>query len=434
MAGILARLAHAWNAFKWRDESNDKIVSFGSGTAYSRPDRPRLRFTTERSIIAGIYTRLSIDVAQVDLRHIRLDENDRFLEEIDSGLNECLKVEANIDQASRDFVQDIALTLFDKGHAAIVPVESTINPSISGSFDIKVLRVGEIVGWMPKHVQLLLYNEDSGNRELITLEKKFVAVVYNPLYAVMNEPNSTLQRLIAKLHLLDAVDEQSSSGRLDVIIQLPYVIKSDMRREQARQRREDLEEQLRGSKYGVGYIDGTEKVVQLNRPAENNLLKQVEYLTNMLYGQLGLTEEVMNGTADEKAMINYGNRTILPLVEAIVQAMRRSFLTKTARSQRQTVAYFRDPFKLIPLSDLAEVVDKFTRNEVMSANEIRGAMGIKPSKDPKADELHNSNMPEPPPAPAPISDSQEPIRVGAATVSRRQITSAPSESSNNKQS
>lgn len=422
MAGLFGRLKHAWNAFVSRDEGNDRIRSYGEGTAYSRPDRPRLRFTNERTIIAGIYTRISIDVSQVDMRHVRLDENDRFLEEIESGLNECLKLEANMDQACRDFMQDVALTLFDKGCAAIVPVDTTVNPAITG-FDVKTLRVGEIVGWLPKHVQLMLYNEEKGNRELITLEKKFVAIVYNPLYAVMNEPNSTLQRLIRKLNMLDAVDEQSASGRLDVIIQLPYIARSESKRQMAEQRREDLEHQLRGSKYGVGYIDGQEKVVQLNRPAENNLLKQVEYLTDMLYGQLGVTPEVMNGTADEKAMINYGNRTIVPIADAIVLAMRRSFLTKTARSQRQSIAYFRDPFKYIPMADLAEVVDKFTRNEVMTANEIRGAMGIKPSKDSKADELHNSNMPEPTPTP---ELTQEPIRT-TATVGRRQLTSTPSE-------
>lgn len=427
MAGFRERLSHAWNAFLSRDKGDDRIVSYGGTTSYARPDRPRMRFQNERSIIASIYTRLSMDVAQVDLRHIRLDENDRFLEEINSGLNNCLKLEANLDQASRDFLQDIALTLFDKGSAALVPVDTSLNPLVTGSFDILTMRVGEIVGWMPKHVQLMLWNEATGNRELITLEKKFVAIVYNPLHAVMNEPNSTLQRLIRKLNMLDAVDEQTSSGRLDVIIQLPYLVRSESKRQMAEQRREDLEHQLRGSTYGIGYIDGTEKVVQLNRPAENNLLKQVELLTEMLYAQLGLTTDVMNGTADEKAMINYANRTILPLVEAIVQAMRRSFLTKTARSQRQTIGYFRDPFKLIPLSDLAEVVDKFTRNEVMSANEIRAAMGMKPSKDPKADELHNSNMPEPSPEPAPNPELlQEPIRT-TATVSRRQITSTPSE-------
>jgi Phage portal protein len=393
--GIVSRLAHAWNAFLNLDLETAR-KSFDLGPTYgSRPDRTRFTYSNERSIISSVFTRLSIDVATIDIRHVRLDDDDRYLEDIDSGFNECLTLEANIDQAARAFRQDIAMTLFDKGVAAIVPVDTTINPSVSGSYDIKTLRVGEIVQWYPRHVRVSVYNEAVGRREEIVLEKKFVAIVENPLFAVMNEPNSTLQRLIRKLNLLDVVDEQSSSGKLDMIIQLPYVIKSEARRQQAEQRRADIEFQLKGSQYGIAYTDGTEKITQLNRPAENNLLKQVEYLVQMLYGQLGLTEEVMNGTADEKAMINYFNRTVEPIVAAVVEAMRRTFLTKTARSQQQTVLYFKDPFKLVPVSEIAEIADKFTRNEVLSANEIRQVIGVKPSKDPKADQLKNSNMPAP---------------------------------------
>jgi portal protein len=406
---ILARLKqlyHAWNAFKDQDP-NQRTVSYAEGMTFGvRPDRSRLRWSNERSIISAIFTRISIDASKVDVRHVRLDESNRYLEDIDSGLNNCLTVEANLDQAARQFRQDIFLTLFDKGCAAIVPVDTTINPSQSAGFDIKTLRVGEITAWMPQHVRVSLYNEAKGRREEITLEKKYVGIVENPLYAVMNEPNSTLQRLIKKLNLLDAVDEQSSSGRLDLIIQLPYVVKSEARRTAATQRRQDLEAQLRGSQYGVAYVDGTEKVIQLNRPAENNLLKQVEYLVNMLYGQLGLTPEVMNGTADEGAMLNYRERTIEPLVTAMVEAMIRSFLSRTARSQRQSILYFFNPFKLAQLKDMAEIADKFTRNEIVTSNEFRAFLGIPPSKDPKADELRNSNMPEPTPVPSETNQLQ----------------------------
>lgn len=399
--GIRDRLKsfkHAWNAFVNLDA---KMLPFDIGAAYGiRPDRVRLNVSNERSIISSIYTRLSIDVSSVDIRHVRVDEDRRFQEEIDSGLNDCLTVEANIDQAARAFRQDIVMTLFDRGVCAIVPVDTTINPSVSGSFDIKTLRVGHITAWYPKHVKVDVYNEAEGRREEVILEKKFVAIVENPLLAVMNEPSSTLQRLIKKLNLLDAVDEQSSSGKLDIIIQLPYVVKSESRREQANQRRKDLEFQLKGSQYGIGYIDGTEKVTQLNRPAENNLLEQVRYLTDMLYSQLGLTPEVMNGTADEKAMLNYNNRTIEPILAAIVEAMRRTFLTKTARKQRQTIMYFRDPFRLVPIEQIAEIADKFTRNEIASPNDMRTVVGWKPSKDPKADELKNRNMPEANPTPS----------------------------------
>jgi hypothetical protein len=390
------KIKHAWNAFISDDQEVHSQEFQDIGPSYSsRPDRPRFLWSNERSIISAIYTRLSIDVASVGLRHVRLDENERYAEDIKSGLSDCLKVEANIDQAARHFRQDIVMTLFDQGVSAIVPVDTTIDPSVSGSFDIKTLRVGTVVQWYPKHVKVRLYRESTGNKEEIVLEKKFVSIIENPLYAVMNEPNSTLQRLIRKLNMLDAVDEASSSGKLDLIIQLPYTIKSEARRQQAEQRRTDIEFQLKGSKYGIAYADGTEKITQLNRPAENNLMSQIEYLVELLYSQLGLTAAVMNGTADEKAMINYYNRTIEPILGAIAEGMTRSFLTKTARSQGQSVVYYRDPFKLIPISELAEVTDKFVRNEVASANDLRTAIGWKPSKDPKADELRNSNMPAP---------------------------------------
>jgi hypothetical protein len=400
---IKDRLMHAWNAFVNLDQHNPFLTSASSYG--SRPDRTRLRFANERSIISAIYNRISIDVAELVLKHVRLDDKGRFSEEIKSGLNNCLTVEANIDQAPRAFRQDMALTLFDEGTIAIVPVDTTINPNMSGSFDIQTMRVGKIVRWEAEKVQVLLYNEKNGRKEEITVGKEYVAIVENPLYTVMNEPNSTLQRLIRKLNLLDAVDEQSSSGKLDMIIQLPYVIKSDSRRKQAEQRRKDIEFQLKGSQYGIAYTDGTEKITQLNRPSENNLLKQVEYLTELLYSQLGITKEIMDGTAEPAVMLNYYNRTIKPIMQAIVEAMRRSFLTKTARSQGQSIEYFRDPFALVPVEQLAEIADKFTRNEILSSNEIRQGIGFVPAKDAKADQLRNSNMPEselgntPPPPP-----------------------------------
>jgi hypothetical protein len=393
---LVDRLKHSWSAFT-SPTAIPSDFSFGAlGASYgSRPDRVRLRYSNERSIISSIYTRLSIDVASVDIRHVRMDSDNRYLGDIDSGLNSCLTIESNIDQAARAFRQDVAMTLFDKGVAAIVPVETTLDPTVSGSFDIKNLRVGEVITWYPRHVRVNLYNEAVGYRQEITLEKSLVAIVENPLYSVMNEPNSTLQRLIRKLNLLDSVDEQSSSGKLDLIIQLPYIIKSEARRLQAEQRRADIEFQLKGSKYGIAYTDGTEKITQLNRPIENNLLAQITYLTTVLYGQLGLTEEVMNGTANETAMLNYMNRTIEPVLAAFTEAMKRSFLTKTARSQLQSIMYFRDPFKLVPVASIAEIADKFTRNEIMSSNEIRSVIGFRPSTNPKADQLINSNMPQP---------------------------------------
>lgn len=407
---ILSRLAHAWNVFRDKEENPQTIYTGEAVTYGRRPDQNRLRFTNERSIIASIYTRIGIDAAAIEMRHVRLDDQDRYLSDINSGLNDCLTVSANIDQAGTAFRQDAVMTLLDKGCIAIVPVDTTLNPNVTGGYDIQTLRVGEICGWSPGKVRVSLYDERDGQRKEIELDKGFVAVVENPLYNVMNEPNSTLQRLIRKLNLLDVVDDQTSSGKLDLIIQLPYTIKSEARRQQAEQRRKDIEFQLKGSQYGIAYTDGTEKVTQLNRAAENNLLTQIEYLVKLLYSQLGLTEEVMNGTADEAAMINYFNRTIKPLVTALTEAMKRSFLTKTARSQKQSIEAFRNPFSWVPISQMAEIADKFTRNEILSSNEIRQGMGIKPSQDPKADQLINSNMPQAdtgvgaPPAAAPTVD------------------------------
>jgi hypothetical protein len=356
-------------------------------------------------MLASILTRLAIDVAAVDIRHVRTDDEGRYEEDMKSGLNECLKVQANVDQAARHFRQNIVSVMLDKGVVAIVPVDATIDPAVSSSYEINTMRVGEIVSWHPQHVRVKLYNEQTGHLEDVTVLKRTVAIVENPLYNVMNEPNSTLQRLIRKLNMLDAVDEQTSSGKLDLIIQLPYVIKSEARKQQAEQRRNDIEVQLKGSKYGIAYTDGTEKITQLNRPAENQLLKQVEYLTQMLYSQLGLTEAIMNGTADEATMLNYINRTIDPLLGAITEAMARVFLTKTARSQNQAIMYFRNPFKLVPVGQIADIADKLSRNKILAPNEIRQIIGFKPSKDPEADKLQNANMPDPNPAPP---DNQPP--------------------------
>jgi hypothetical protein len=405
MAGVFSRLrqslTHAWNAFSDEDSFKYPQGGFGGGGSfgggYMRPDRIRFRYSAEKTIIASIYTRLGIDVSGINIVHVNTDADGCYLSERQSGLNNCLKVEPNIDQGARQFRQEIAEVLFDKGVCAIVPVDTTADPTISNAFDVQTLRVGEIINWFPQHVRVLLYNEAVGYREEITLPKQAIAIVQNPLYSVMNEPNSTLQRLIAKLNMLDAVDEASSSGKLDLIIQLPYVIKSEARRQQAIQRRTDLEEQLKGNTYGIAYADGTEKITQLNRPAENNLLAQVQYLTSMVYAELGLTDSIMNGTADESTMLNYIDRTIKPVLDAITEAMKRSFLSKTARSQGQSIMYFRDPFNLVPLSQFAEIADILSRNEVATPNELRGVLGWKPSKDPKADKLQNSNMPQPQP-------------------------------------
>jgi len=396
MGKMTDRLAHAWNAFNAVEEEKQyqpKPGRFGSMGYSTRPDRFRSSIANDKSIVNTIYNRLAIDVASIPIQHVKVDQNGRFIESVNSYLNQCLTLEANLDQSARHFIQDAVMTLFEKGTIALVPINTTINPAVSASWDVKDMRVGEIVQWHPKHVTVSVYNEDTGQKEDLHMSKRSVAIVENPLYSVMNEPSSTLQRLIRKLGLLDSIDEQVGSGKLDVIIQLPYVIKSEARREQAESRRADLEMQLSGSKYGVAYTDGTERITQLNRPAENNMLKQVEYLTNMLYGQLGLTEDVFNGTASEQVMLNYHNRTIEPILAAITMAMKRSFLTKTARSQGQSIEAYRDPFKLVAISSMADIADKFARNEILTANEIRAGMGLRPSNNPKADELRNSNMP-----------------------------------------
>lgn len=395
---ILDRVRKAWNAFRNPNTVASQDLEYTTSSSYGvSPSRSRLQVYNERSIISAIYTKISVDVAGLVIKHIKVDKEGRYKEDLPSSLNDCLTLEPNLDQGPRAFRQDVAMTLFDKGVAVLVPVDTSRNPQTNELFDIYTLRVGEVITWYPKHVKLSVYNENHGKREEITLEKRYVAIIENPLFAVMNEPNSTLQRLIRKLGLLDAVDEQSSSGRLDVIIQLPYVIKSEARRQQAETRREDIEFQLRGSQYGIAYIDGTEKITQLNRPAENNLLKQVEYLSNLLYNQLGLTEEIMNGSAKEEAMLNYFNRTIEPLIDAIVEAMQRAFLGPQGTQNDERIKYFRDPFKLVPVSQIAEIADKFTRNEIVSSNEIRSFIGLPPSSDPKADKLVNSNMPQAPP-------------------------------------
>lgn len=385
------RIQHAWNALTRAPTSNP--ATYGTGYSY-RPDRVRLTRGNEKSIVTSIYNRIAMDVAAIDIKHIRVDEDGRYLNEIDSGLNEVLSLSANIDQASRAFIQDVVMSMFDEGVVALVPTETNIavNYNTSSSFDILSMRTGKIIEWYPQHVRVEVYNELVGRRQELYLHKKNVAIVENPFYAVMNEPNSTLQRLIRKINLLDLVDEQSSAGKLDLIIQLPYVVKSQSRREQAETRRKDIEMQLAGSKYGIAYTDATERITQLNRPIENNLLKQIEYLTSTLYGQLGLTEEILKGTADEKTMLNYQNSTIEPIISAIVNELKRKFLTKTARTQGQSIKFFVDPFRLVPVSNMADLVDKFTRNEVMTSNEMRQVMGIKPSDDPKADMLVNSNL------------------------------------------
>ena len=396
---IGSRLKKAWNAFRDQDETyynvyNDRYTSYSNGSSY-RPDRTRLSTRNERSIVTSIFNRIALDVASIDIYHCRLDDNDRYKENIDSTLNNCLTLESNIDQTSRAFMQDVVLSMFDEGSVAIVPVDTIKDPMKTDSYEILTLRTGRIVTWYPKHVRVELYDDNTGIKREITLPKSRVGIIENPLYAVMNEPNSTLQRLIRKLALLDSIDEQSGSGKLDLIIQLPYIVKSEARRQQAEQRRKDIERQLKGSKYGIAYTDGTEKITQLNRPLENNLMKQIEYLTSMLYGQLGITQGVMDGTADEKTMTNYYSRTIEPIISSIVDEIKRKFLTKTARSQKQSIVFFRDPFKLVPVSDLAEISDKFTRNEILSSNEIRQVVGRKPSDDPKADQLINSNISQP---------------------------------------
>lgn len=388
---ITDRIKHGWNAFLNRDPTYNYRDLGGPSYGY-RPDRMRFTRGNERSIVTSVYNRIALDAASIDIMHVQLDKDDRFESVRDSALNECLTRNANIDQTGRAFIQDVVMSMLDEGCVAIVPVDTTFNPDVTNSYDINTMRTAKIVEWYPAHVKVNLYNDRTGRKEDLILPKKTVAIIENPLYAVINEPNSTMQRLIRKLNLLDVIDEQSGSGKLDLIIQLPYVIKTDARRQQAEQRRKDIEMQLSGSKYGIAYTDGTERITQLNRSVDNNLMKQIEYLTSMLYSQLGITQAILDGSADDKTMLNYYNRTIEPIVSAIVDEIQRKFLTKTAITQKQAIAYFRDPFRLVPVNEIAEIADKFTRNEIMTSNEIRQIVGMKPSKDPNADELRNKNL------------------------------------------
>ena len=385
------RIKHGWNAFLNRDPTYNYRDLGGPSYGY-RPDRMRFTRGNERSIVTSVYNRIALDAASIDIMHVQLDKDNRFESIRESALNECLTRNANIDQTGRAFIQDVVMSMLDEGCVAIVPVDTTFNPDVTNSYDINTMRTAKIVEWYPAHVKVNLYNDRTGRKEDLILPKKTVAIIENPLYAVINEPNSTMQRLIRKLNLLDVIDEQSGSGKLDLIIQLPYVIKTDARRQQAEQRRKDIEMQLAGSKYGIAYTDGTERITQLNRSVDNNLMKQIEYLTSMLYSQLGITQAILDGSADDKTMLNYYNRTIEPIVSAIVDEIQRKFLTKTAITQKQAIAYFRDPFRLVPVNEIAEIADKFTRNEIMTSNEIRQIVGMKPSKDPNADELRNKNL------------------------------------------
>lgn len=409
-----SRVKNAWNVFMNKDPSR-RYADYGPGYA-QRPDRPRFTRGNERSIVTSVYNRIALDVAAVAIRHVRLDENGRYLEDMNSDLNNCLSLEANVDQTARAFIQDVVISMLDEGCVAIVPIETDVDPDDNGSFKIFSMRTGQILQWMPQHIRVRVYNDRTGMKEDIVVSKESVAIIENPLYSVINEPNSTMQRLIHKLNLLDAVDEQSSSGKLDLIIQLPYVIKTEARRQQAENRRRDIENQLSGSKYGIAYTDGTERITQLNRSVENNLMKQIEYLTNTLYSQLGMTTTVFDGTADEQTMLNYNNRTVEVFLSAITVEMKRKFLTKTARSQRQSIEFFRDPFRLVPVNDLAEIADKFTRNEIMTSNEIRQVIGMKPSKDPRADELRNKNL----------NESKEDQKIDAVEVAEEEQTAADS--------
>lgn len=392
-----SRLMHAWNAFTNKDPTDAPgYTSFGTGSCSNRrPYRTQFTRGNERSIVTSVYNRIALDVASINVNHVRLDENDRFSEVIKSSLNECLTLEANVDQTGRAFIQDVVISMLDEGCVAIVPVDSTTDPTITGSFDINSMRTAKVVEWFPRHVKVNVYNDRTGQKEDVVLPKNSVAIVENPLYAVINEPNSTMQRLIRKLNLLDTIDNRTGSDKLDLIIQLPYVVKSELQKKRADDRIDDITSQLSRSDYGIAYIDGTEKVTQLNRPVENNLLKQVEYLTAMLYSQLGITQGILEGTADEQTMLNYTTRTIEPIISAITDEMKRKFLTKTARTQGQSIMFFRDPFKLVPVNNIAEIADKFTRNEIATSNEMRQAIGWKPSDDPKADELRNANISEP---------------------------------------
>lgn len=408
-ASIGSRLTHAWNAFMNRDPTRG-YRSYGNGYS-SRPDRARFTRGSERSITAAIFNRIALDVAAFDIVHCRLDDEGRFTEVIKSPLNKCLSLEANIDQSARAFIQDVVTTMFDKGCVALVPIDTSDEPNETGSFDIYSMRVGEIIEWFPKAVKVRVYNDETGEKEDVVVLKRATTIIENPLYAVINERNSAIQRLIKKINLLDVIDEQSGSGKLDLIIQLPYVIKTEARRQQAENRKKDIEEQLANSKFGIAYTDSTERITQLNRPVENNLLKQIEYLTNLAYSQIGITQSIMDGSADEKTMNNYYNRTIEPIISAIVDGMKRTFLTQTARSQKQSIEFFRDPFKLIPASEMAEIADKMIRNEVMTKNEVRQKMGLKPSSDPEADKLSNPNINKPEeaqkPTETPIEENKE---------------------------
>ena len=383
------------------------------GNSYSiRPDRPRFTRGNERSIVTSVYNRIALDVSAISIQHVRLDDNGRFKEQMNTSLNSCLTLSANTDQTGRAFIQDAVMSMLDEGCVAIVPIDTTTDPNISDSYDILTMRTAKILDWYPNHVRIRVYNEKTGRQEETIVPKKMVAIIENPLYAVINEPNSTMQRLVRKLGLLDVTDEQTASGKLDLIIQLPYVIKTEARRQQAEERRKSIEMQLAGSKYGIAYTDGTERITQLNRSLENNLMKQIEYLTSMLYSQLGITQSILDGTADEKTMLNYYSRTIEPIISAIVDEMKRKFLTKTARSQHQSIAFFRDPFKLVPVNDIAEIADKFTRNEIMTSNEIRQIVGMKPSDDPKADKLINSNLNHPDETEKPIDKTNNKNKEG----------------------
>ena len=388
----LTRFRNAWNAFLGRDPTRS-TPSYGmyAGTYY-RPDRTQLSYGNDKSIITAIYNRIALDVSNISIRHVRVDDNEQYQETIQSPLNNCLTLDANLDQTGKAFFQDLVMSLFDEGSVAVVPTDTSTNPNYTDSYDILTMRVGKIIEWYPRDVKVEVYNENTGKKEQVVCPKRTVAIIENPFYAIMNEPNSVLRRLIRKLVLLDAVDEQSSAGKLDLIIQLPYTIRNETRRKQAEERRENIEKQLAGSKYGIAYADATEHITQLNRPVENNLMKQIEYLTTLLYSQLGISETILNGTADEQTMLNYYNTTIEPILSAIVDEFKRKFLTKTARTQKQSIMFFRDPFKLVPVNNIADIADKFTRNEILSSNEIRGIIGFRPSSDPKADELVNSNL------------------------------------------
>lgn len=408
---IGSRLKHAWNAFTGNRDPTIRYRDIGPSYGI-RPDRPRFTGGRERSMITALFNRMAMDVAAININHVQLDENGRFKSIIKSGLNECLTLSANIDQTGRAFKQDIVMSMLDEGNIAIVPVDTTRDPNDTDSYDIESMRVGKILEWYPAHVKVRVYNERTGRKEDLIMSKRTVAIVENPFFAVVNEPNSTMQRLVRKLALLDAIDEQSGSGKLDLIIQLPYVVKTEARRKQAEDRRKDIERQLSGSKYGIAYTDGTERITQLNRPVENNLMKQIEFLTSMMYSQLGMTPSVLDGTADEATMLNYYTRNTEPILAAIVDAMKRTFLTKTARTQNKSIEFFRDPFKLVLVNNMADIADKFTRNEILSSNEIRQIIGIKPSNDPKADKLINSNLNQPEDKPEPKPKAPETTKEG----------------------